>query len=423
MKHKQSVFEKLLIINLFILVASAAAFAQKGKNETHFGAEISKPKKSEKTISPQNFRDTGIDETFVPELGQYDRVSAADLQKDGKIIIGGEFFNGNANYNVSIIRLNPDGSLDKTFSCDAGFPLFNLSKIKVQPDGKVLVAVMGNLFRLNSDGTRDQSFLLQYFAGSGNYSIQDIQLYDDGKILVSGYFLSVGGAVNYNIARLNADGTLDTTFQKTWGVLSYTRKSAIAPDGKIYAAIENNSYWFEYGLFTRLNSDGSLDPTFQWSRPATGSYQFFEYSEFYDVIVENNGSILMSGRITNYNRLWKNELNGIYRMDQDGNLLNEFEDTEGRYNQIYPQNDGKIITLSKNFQQYRNLSLKRYFYDGRIDPTFSHFIQLSQLRGYEYFPLFSGVLTQPDGKILVYGELESVNGIPKKGIVRLNTAN
>jgi uncharacterized delta-60 repeat protein len=89
---------------------------------------------------------------------------------------------------------------------------------RVQPDGKILAAGLVNvvngtnrnsLARFNADGTMDTTFN----TGSGaNNIIYGIDLQPDGKILVSGAFTTFNGVTVGRIARLNADGSLDQNF-------------------------------------------------------------------------------------------------------------------------------------------------------------------------------------------------------------------
>src|ERR1039458_798831 len=117
-----------------------------------------------------------------------------------------------------------DGSLDVSFApvsfgvgpCCSGLPWIHA--VVVQPNGK---AVVGGNFgsvngisrnyvaRLNTDGSTDTSFNL----GSGaNSWVFSEALQPDGKVLIGGVFTSVDGLSRNSIARLNSDGSVDTTF-------------------------------------------------------------------------------------------------------------------------------------------------------------------------------------------------------------------
>ena len=90
----------------------------------------------------------------------------------------------------------------------------------------------GRIARLNADGSLDTSFLDGLAGVSG--VVQDVAVQSDGRILVAGQFSSVNGVGRSNLARLNADGSLDTTFlDGLSGLDAAATVIAIQSDGKI----------------------------------------------------------------------------------------------------------------------------------------------------------------------------------------------
>jgi uncharacterized delta-60 repeat protein len=148
-----------------------------------------------------------------------EQIHAAACQPDGKILIGGHINRYTASrFQRYLFRLNPDGSLDESF--DAGGYDFNTSSygidnlvraILVAPDGKILVGgdfiSPGNhLTRLNGDGTVDDTFN----PGSGpNGPVTHIALQSDRQVIIGGAFTRVDGIAKQGVARLAADGALD----------------------------------------------------------------------------------------------------------------------------------------------------------------------------------------------------------------------
>lgn len=108
------------------------------------------------------------------------------------------------------------------------------------------------LARLDADGTLDTSF-----APVLNGIVLQIHIQPDGKILVLGYFSKVNGVTRRYIARLNADGTLDTSFDAGYALNYSAWQFALQSTGKIVVANESGS-----NAIIRLNTDGSLDSTF-----------------------------------------------------------------------------------------------------------------------------------------------------------------
>ncbi len=152
-----------------------------------------------------------VDADFTPAMSRVTGTLfvGTDFQPDGKIIAAGTFqvVNGYVRYNVA--RLNTDGTTDPTFNCLEC--TFVVSNAVVQPDGKILVSGkvslsqnIGKIIRLNADGSLDGSF--NYTQGNypftlRNFTVKGIQ--PDGKIII---LTSING--NNRIARLNSDGSL-----------------------------------------------------------------------------------------------------------------------------------------------------------------------------------------------------------------------
>ena len=158
------------------------------------------------------------------------------LQPDGKILVGGNFPSIAGQTLGHIGRLYPDGTLDATFNpgADGGVYCF-----AVQADGKIVVGgkftTLGGeprncIGRLSPEGAVDLSFDPGNGAGL-DAGVISLIVQADGKILVGGSFSSLGGQPRTNLARLNADGSLDSTFNA--GADQQLASLAIQPDGKI----------------------------------------------------------------------------------------------------------------------------------------------------------------------------------------------
>lgn len=221
--------------------------------------------------------DGSLDSTFDPGLGAQEKLVPADpndpcifwvaLQGDGKILITGSFAKYNGETAHGIARLNPDGSLDKTFQMGAGLDSWGRS-ILVQPNGQILVSGWmtsydnhgyNRIVRLNSDGTPDPLF--QPFFGDKT-AIYTMSLFADGRMIVAGHSKNDQGLFTREIARLTPDGKQDDTFLGTSN--EKTESLFVQPDGKIVAG----GYFSEAdGLprngIARWNPDGSIDPGFQ----------------------------------------------------------------------------------------------------------------------------------------------------------------
>ncbi len=132
----------------------------------------------------------------------------------------------------------PDFSFTNQFVFDLG----TCPSIKRQPDGKFLIAGFGKmngedfsgLIRLLPDGQIDRSFHCET-VNSREGRVMDMVIQHDGKIVICGFFSKVNGVDVPHIARLNPDGSLDPSFQtafmtqeKFYQEFSKSRRVAVA---------------------------------------------------------------------------------------------------------------------------------------------------------------------------------------------------
>lgn len=108
-----------------------------------------------------------VDSSFNPALNSGAAVYTVTRLTNGQILIGGAFNSIGVVNIANVARLNLDGTLDTTFKPGTTVNIGYVSAMAVQPDGKVLVGgaffsssgtAPGNLARLNPDGTVDKSF-------------------------------------------------------------------------------------------------------------------------------------------------------------------------------------------------------------------------------------------------------------------------
>jgi uncharacterized delta-60 repeat protein len=245
---------------------------------------------SDGTIDPGFNTGTGLLYTLFPQFHN-GFGGALALQSDGKILLGGDFTSFNNVFRPHLVRLNADGTLDPAWP-GLGALIDGVTDIVVQPDGKILVANAQSpgVVRLNPNGTADPGFNV----GTGSSSARKLILQPDGKILVSGTFTSFNGTPRNRIARLSANGSMDTDFNTSNGPNNFVASMALQPDGKVLIG----------GTFTsiggtgrmrvaRLNTDGSLDTGFD---PGTGADAAVN-----KILLRSNGKILVGGSFNNFN--------------------------------------------------------------------------------------------------------------------------
>jgi uncharacterized delta-60 repeat protein len=323
-----------------------------------------------------------LDTTFNPGAGANNAVNAIAIQSDGKIIIGGDFTEYNGVARNHIARLNTDGTLDTTFNSGTGANNV-VNAIAIQSDGKIIIGgsfyvynsvnVQG-VARLNTDGAFDTTFASGLGIG-GNTVVLAVTIQSDGKIIIGGeQFTIYGGRGGYssggyngapieNIARLNTDGTLDTTFTTSIGN-SAPFAATIQSDGKI---IIGGYLGGLYNYIARLNTDGTRDTVFNLG--GTGSDNWVRTTA-----IQSDGRIIIGGTFYAYNGTSRGH---VARLNTDGTLDITFNsNTNASFNgvcSIAIQSDGKII-IGGDFTEYNGAivnHIARLNNDGTLDTTFN----------------------------------------------------
>lgn len=278
--------------------------------------------------------DGSLDPTLDPGLGFNSPPAKLVTQADGKILAIGNFNTYNGTPRSGLTRINPDGSLDATFS-----PLVGVGDFALQPDQKIVI--VGNftsvngvartgVARLNPDGSLDTAFNPVI----GSPVIWTTLVQDDGKIMIGGTFSGVNGFSRYNLARLNADGSLDTSFNAGTSVPSVT-KLWRQPDGKYLTANADGPC---DSVIVRRNLDGSVDGTF-----ATEPFRCNDNGPAIRAIsVQPDGSLIVGG---NFDRIGVRVRRNLARLTSNGALDVLFlpNGANGIVRTIVNQPNGKVI--------------------------------------------------------------------------------
>jgi uncharacterized delta-60 repeat protein len=337
------------------------------------------------------------------------QVRAMALQPDGKILIGGYFTAVSGTPRVRIARLNADGTLDTTFNPGSGVTGFNtsLNAIAVEPGGKILIGgdfnfvndvQRQNIARLNADGSVDATFNAGVVTSDFSGVITDIVFQTDNKILVGGYFNGIGGVSSKGIARLNANGDVDTTFNVGAGTGHGVNSVKLQPDNKIliggYFATFNG---VSRNRLARLNADGSLDTSFTPNISGMGI-------NIYDTIVLPSGKIVVVG---NFDTVDGEFCNRVCRLNPAGNIDRSFKSgTDDFVDYVFVaalQKDNKIL-IGGNFYNVRgkprrnlarliNSTVSDFEGDGKTDisifrPPTGEWWYLKSLNGENYAAQF-----------------------------------
>ena len=318
-------------------------------------------------------------------------------------------------------------------------------EIKRQPDGKILVGggfqntsegVIRGLFRLNYDGTFDSDFAANIGLGFQNPlttaipSVNSIDIYPDGRILIGGDFSTFNGeANNRGLIRLNSDGTKDYSLNIGTGFNAVVGAVKIVENEKILASTLSTYQGQLTKNLIKLTSTGDIDTDFQGgARFASTLYppttRYIETIE-----VQPDGKYLIGGDFGEYSG---NLASRIVRIGVNGNYDTSFitgvgfDDSDTQLNgYVYKiqMQKGKIL-VGGQFTSYKGTPVQgivRLILNGDLDPTFNNTkIVGSGVRRavYDFDTkqdgeiLMGGTYTEYDGNGVPYITRTDINGFP-----------
>ncbi|MBH8569283.1 T9SS type A sorting domain-containing protein [Microvirga sp. STS02] len=366
-----------------------------------------------------------LDSQFTPpSMYGVGTVNNAIEQPDGKRLVIGDFRRANGTSTGTLVRLTATGALDQAFQQNLG-SLSNAYKVALQANGQMLVTTLSttpitaggitrnSAIRLNADGTGDASFSL----GTGISNATSLVYIDNmlqlpsGKIIITGAFDHINGVAANNIARLNSDGSLDTTFNSGMGSDEEIESVVLLPNGQLliggYFTTYNGS---PVNGLARLNTDGTRDASF--------ITPLGQYDEASNIAVQPDGRVLVSGSLS------VSGTRGIIRLQTNGSLDNTFApaattlySTYSYYGNAFElQPDGKIVGISTTGVSSGGGAASRVFRlnsDGTLDAGF--------LVGTGPNAMPRSVTLLASGKILVSGGFTNFNGTLDRNLIQLNS--
>ena len=266
----------------------------------------------------------GLDSAFSNNIGfaGNDEVTGMVVQPDDKIVVVGYTYSGSGSTtDVAVARFTPAGALDTTFSGDgkATFDVIGSGDYAfaaaLQPDGKIVVVGEtdnGNydllLIRLNANGTLDTSFdgdgMARRSIGTGHDYGRAVTVQRDGRIVVAGQSVVAGG-LDLMVARFTENGAFDPTFGSGGKVTTplgslddHGSSVTVQTDGRIlvggFAVVTGGSNVF---ALARYNVDGTLDTTFDGDGKVTTDFGGGGTGAVaYAMGLQQNGDVVLAGR-------------------------------------------------------------------------------------------------------------------------------
>ncbi|MGB7202687.1 MAG: FG-GAP-like repeat-containing protein [Pyrinomonadaceae bacterium] len=229
-----------------------------------------------------------LDKTFdadgktTTSIGVYDEARDVAIQPDGKIVVVGFYDDGIVglpDLDLSLTRFNADGSLDTTFGTGGKVVLLESGtqpalSVLLQTDGKILAFGSHEnhlaVYRFNINGSLDTTFgtngRIVHIIGISSEAADSV-FQPDGKIVLAGHVSFAVNSETFTVFRLNADGSLDTTFNSIGyrsvpinGEEEVRAKSVVLQgDGKIIAGGYDADNYSYYGYWGRFNTNGTLE--------------------------------------------------------------------------------------------------------------------------------------------------------------------
>ena len=375
------------------------------------------------SVSAAELRPGALDPNFLPNTnsGVYTEYTPLALQADGRILV----WQGSTTYQTTradLSRLNRDGGVDASFGAYVEYTEFFPVEIKaaaVQTDGKILImgrfsqvngTPMPGVARLNNDGTLDSSFKPRNEAPT-DLGIQAMALQRDGRICLGGFFSHAT-----KVLRLLPDGAVDPQFQVQFSHMGRSNQLIsllLQPDGKILISgidwligeDRNPAAWPNWpsGNLQRLNPDGTLDEGFAWEGVGKWVKDFDLQSDGSIVAVFSQAALILA------------------RYSPSG----AFDTSFGSIRAAYPPTDPALQSVKVDpadrilvCGSFPNLAgfgetranFARLLKDGDLDLSFDAGPRVQYA---------SSILLQPDGKVLVSGSYAGLDGaFVNSGIAR-----
>ena len=355
-----------------------------------------------------------LDDTL--SLAADQEVSALAAQPNGGLLVGGSFALIGTTTRHRLARILANGNVDANYDPAPDDRVDALAQLS---DGSALVGgffkhiggtSQAYLAHLNANGSVDTSF-----APIFDDAVEGILPQPDGKIIVfSTYFTHIFGAARAGIGRLNANGSLDAPFNVPLDANSYIYSAALLPNGQILVGGVFSQTVGGHNIhdLARLDSNGSFDSTFA---PTIDS-SFFE-PNIRAIVAEPDGKILIGGQFPSVDG---QSSASLARLNADGTLnksmtvLTMPNPGVPTVNALLETADGKILVGGHFVIGGAYPNLVRLNHDGTLDTGFA---DLGIDGG---VPGLLALAIARDGKIALGGYFQHVGGIARNHLARLS---
>lgn len=298
------------------------------------------------------------------------KVTCVAMQADGKVLVGGRFFVSGLG-ETCLIRVNANASVDLSFADLTWNPVAEIRCIAIRSDGKILIGgvfgsstsypVFGHLALLNATGSTAP-------CSTPNGPVNSISVLADNTAIVAGEFSTLGGQTRHNIAKITANGIVVPSFGSSLFTCNGAiRCTVIQPDGMI---VVGGDFTYIYpstrNRIARYNADGVLDSTFDPGPGADAAVR--------SVALGFNGRILLAGDFTTLRGLSEYSFGALGPTGDSANGFFTGTGPNGPVHTVRARSDGRIL-LAGEFTEYNGtLAYKhtRLLLHGTIDGSFAN---------------------------------------------------
>jgi uncharacterized delta-60 repeat protein len=380
---------------------------------------------------------------------------------DGRLLAGGFMTSASGARDFAAARYNANGTLDTSFG-NGGVSLINdggtAMGVAVQPNsgGKILLG--GGVFqvvRLNPDGTLDTTFGPKgskgLASGGGGTEADSMAVLPNGSFVLAGMLFKTSGSGVLVLNRFNANGTLDTTFGKSGHGLTagevvtsisieralrtdeHAVRVAVDSSGRIIvtATTAGGSFTQDF-LVARFNANGSLDTTFGPAHTGvvTTDIQGGSQDTARALAIQSDGKIVVGG--SSGLSTEPGALLAMARYNTDGSLdttfgsggivtavaIPNYYHSGDEILALAIQPDGRIATADRGdysvtqsdgsiFLSPNLVGAMRFNADGSTDTSYGPSGTGAVLTSFGYNSDVSGAALQPDGRLVVVGEMNT----------------
>lgn len=381
------------------------------------------------------------DATFAAWVsGNSSTVYAVAVQPNGQVLIGGDFTEVDGQSCPYVARLNSNGSLDTTFNSGSllGGPVYALSVRQTAFITTNVVFpftnIIQNVVTANVNSNNAGSVIVNYLFPTTNEMqvyYGNSLIYDTGPLTTGGNVpaqftvpYGPGSAPIYLVA--NPGGSWNTGTNYSYGavITSAASMPEVMVGGDFSVANQN------YANIALLNTNGGVDTSFA---PTVGADQ-----PIYAIDWQPDGKVLIGGDFQNYNAT---NINRFARLNADGTLdtTNFYvgagaDDTVMSIKYLNPYNFytftnnpsgytyaavsiSRAIYIGGLFSSYngtRRWGFARLYTDGTVDTTFmdstyNQFAGLPKIYSYDA-PFVDAIGVQSDGNVMIGGSFDEVGG-------------